>query len=144
MLERNLSEERSKMTKETLSVMAFAKLLGAAARKTSEASLPFHEAYVAATAQQRAQLKKDWMIGHLDGQGVENPERTLSKGKAKGTKMAVKHAIDKAYSDFSYHIIRRAKKVAKIGSSDLVAAAMRLVKKMTTVQKRKLTRLMAE
>ena len=144
MLERNLSEERSKMKTETLSIMDFAKLLGAAARKTSEASLPFHEAYVAATAQQRAQLKEDWMLGHLEGQGVDNPERVLSLGKSKGTKLAVKRAIDKAYSDFSYHVVRPAKKVVKPGSSDLVAAAMKLVAKMTAAQKRKLTRLMAE
>ena len=143
MLERNLSEERSKMKTETLSIMAFAKMLGGRARKTSEASLPFHEAYVTATAQQRAQLKTQWMLGHLDGQGVENPERVLSKGKGKSTKLAVKHAIDKAYSDYRFHVVRPETSVAK-GAGDLVEAAMRLVAKMTAGQKRKLTRLMAE
>ena len=132
------------MKVEMLSITAFAKLLGSRARKTSEASLPFHEAYVTATTAQQAQLKKEWMLGHLDGQGVDNPERVLSKGKAKGTKLAVKNAIDKAYSDFRFHVVRPASKVAKPGSSDLVEAAMKLVAKMTAAQKRKLTRLMAE
>ena len=127
-----------------LSITAFAKLLGGRARKTSEASLPFHDAYVSATVQQRDQLKEEWMTGHLEGQGVENPERVLSKGKGKSTKLAVKHAIDKAYSDYRFHVVRPASSVAKPGSSDLVVAAMKLVAKMTVAQKRKLTRLMAE
>ena len=132
------------MKTETLSITAFAKMLGAAARKTSEASLPFHVAYVAATKAQQDQLKKEWMLGHLEGQGVDNPERVLSKGKGKSTKLAVANAIDKAYSDFRFHVVRPASSGAKLGSSDLVEAAMRLVAKMTTAQKRKLTRLMAE
>jgi len=52
-----------------------------------------------------------------------------------------------ANSSFRYHISRPeggAKGAAKIGSSDLVKAAMKLVAKMTPAQKRKLTRLMAE
>lgn len=96
----------------TVNITTFAFNLAAITRKTLEASLPFHTAYTGATPEQRKQLRHDWMLGHIQGTlyGAANmtkeAERILSRGKGEGAKPAHIKAIDKASSDFRYHVVR--------------------------------------
>jgi hypothetical protein len=92
-----------------LSIKQFAINVGNHTTAIRTAADAFHEAYVGATPIQQGALRKDWMLGHLEGQGVSNPERTFSLGKGAGsTKDGVK-AIDRAYSDFRYYVVRPVK-----------------------------------
>ena len=101
----------------TLSIQSFAKLLGEVTRKTRDASLPFHKAYVKATPDQRADLRTRWLIGHISGAlklSDEGAERILSQSRTERSTKA-QAAYAKASSDFSYHVIR-AKKAEPAGS----------------------------
>ena len=49
------------------------------------------------------------MLGHLTGQGLKAAERILSRGKGKGASKAHIQAIDRAYSDFRYMVVRPVK-----------------------------------
>ena len=96
------------MSKATLSIYSFANLLGQAHRKSREASLPFHKAYVKADYEQRAEMRYDWMIGHIIGNmevTQKQADRILSQSRDDRTEAAQK-AYKKASSDFSYHVIR--------------------------------------
>jgi len=149
MLERNLSEERSKMTKEVKTLSAIAKAFGAKDRTAKADTLAYHKAFTNAEKDVQSEMKAEYMVGYIMGfaklsaraaQAVHEATKADRSEKEQGAYYA-------ANSSFSYHISRPeggAKGAAKIGSSDLVAAAMRLVAKMTPAQKRKLTRLMAE
>lgn len=89
-----------------LSIQQFAFNVGVNARKVREAADPFHAAYVTATPDQRKALREEWMLGHLAGQGLKNPERILSQGKGAGAKPEHIKAIDRASSDFRYMVVR--------------------------------------
>ena len=88
------------------SIKTFAINVGYVSTKVRSAADPFHAAYNDATPEQRKALRHDWMLGHLEGQGVSNPERVLSHGKAKGAKPEHIKAIDRASSDFRYMVVR--------------------------------------
>ena len=93
----------------TVNITTFAFNLAAITSKTLDASLPFHTAYTGATPEQQKQLRHEWMLGHLAGAlGVDlkTSERILSRGKGEGAKPAHIKAIDKASSDFRYHVVR--------------------------------------
>jgi len=110
----------------SLSIQQFAFNTGAMSRKVREAADPFHAAYVGATPEQRKDLRQRWMLGHLEGQGVSNPERTLSLGKGKGSKPEAVKAIDRASSDFRYYVIRPVKaKSAKASSHQRISKELR-------------------
>ena len=112
-----------------LSIKQFAQLVGKTAVKVKTAADAFHIAYTKATPEQQSQLRVEWMVGHLAGQGVNNPERTFSLGKGKGSTRAGRLAIDRAYSDFRYYVVRPVKgkaepKKHKRLAPELRAAAM--------------------
>ena len=92
-----------------MNINKFAFNVGRMGRKVREAANPFHKAYTGATPEQAAQLRKEWMLGHLTGQGLKAAERILSRGKGKGASKAHIQAIDRAYSDFRYMVVRPVK-----------------------------------
>lgn len=92
-----------------LSIKQFAVNVGNTTTAIRSAADAFHDAYVGATPAQQSALRKDWMLGHLEGQGVKNPERTFSLGKGAGSTADGVKAIDRAYSDFRYYVVRPVK-----------------------------------
>ena len=115
------------MSKATVTLSQFAFNLGNNDRLTLEASLPFHVAYVSATPEQKAQLKHDWQVGYIQGKAdVDAPtaERILSGGKGGRASKANIEAIDKSYSSFKYHVVRKPKAKAKAAP----AKSMRVAK----------------
>lgn len=104
------------MSKATVTLSQFAFNLGQFDRLTLEASLPFHEAYVSATPEQKAQLKHDWQVNYIKGKAdvdAATAERILSGGKGGKASKANIEAIDKSYSSFRHHIVRKPKAGAK-------------------------------
>lgn len=97
-----------------VNITTFAFNLSVFTRKTLEASTPFHTCYVEADATGKAQLRREWMLGHVAGtlygamgdNAMKLAERILSTGKGEGAKPQSVKAIDKASSDFRYHVIR--------------------------------------
>lgn len=89
-----------------LTITSFAFNVGSMSRKVRDAADPFHAAYLTADADQRKAMRHDWMLGHLDGQGIKNAERVLSHGKGNGAKPEHIKAIDRASSDFRYMVVR--------------------------------------
>ena len=89
-----------------LTIEQYAARVAGTTRKMREGADPFHAAYVGADAEQRADLRKRWMLGHLEGQGFDAAERILSKGKGAGAKPEHIKAIDRASSDFRYMVVR--------------------------------------
>jgi hypothetical protein len=109
----------------TISIKQFAVNVGYVGRKVREAADPFHAAYVEATPEQRKALRLDWMLGHLEGQGVKNAERILSEGKGAGALPENVKAIDRASADFRYMVIRPEAKVAEPVKAMRVAKDLR-------------------
>jgi hypothetical protein len=94
----------------------FAFNVGEQSRKTRDASLPLHKAYTKAEPEQQRDLRTRWMLNHLRGAlavNAKTAERILSEGKGTGAKPEHIKAIDKASSDFRYHIARPESKQAK-------------------------------
>lgn len=112
----------------------FAFNVGAATRKIREASSTYHDAYMAATAEQKANLRHRWLLGHLAGQKISNPERVLSQGKGKGATRANIMAIDRASSDFRYYVVRPVK-VKKAESSSKVDPVADLIDAFNALSK---------
>jgi hypothetical protein len=115
------------MSKTTVTLSQFAFNLGNNDRLTLEASLPFHTAYVSATPEQKAQLKHDWQVGYIQGKAnvdAAKAERILSGGKGGNASKANIEAIDKSYSSFKYHVVRKPKAKAKAAP----AKSMRVAK----------------
>ena len=113
----------------SLSIKQFALNVGNQTTAIRDAADAFHKAYVGATPTQQGALRKDWMLGHLEGQGFTDAERTFSLGKGKGAKPEAIKAIDRASSDFRYYVVRpvKAKPVqaaSKRISKELRASAM--------------------
>ncbi len=97
----------------SLSIKQFATNVGNHTTAIREAADAFHKAYTSATPTQQGALRKEWMLGHLEGQGVSNPERMFSLGKGAGAKPEAVKAIDRASSDFRYYVVRPVKAKAK-------------------------------
>ena len=100
------------MSKATVTLSQFAFNLGQFDRLTLEASLPFHKAYVSANPEQKAQLKHDWQVNYIQGKAdvdAATAERILSGGKGGKASKASIEAIDKSYSSFRHHIVRKPK-----------------------------------
>jgi hypothetical protein len=109
----------------TLSIKQFALNVGNNTTAIRTAADAFHKAYVGATPTQQGALRKDWMLGHLEGQGEKNPERTFSLGKGKGSSAAGVAAIDRAYSDFRYYVVRPVKAKSAQASSKRISKELR-------------------
>jgi hypothetical protein len=125
-----------------MSIQEFAAKVGRQGRQVREAAKAFHVAYVGATPEQQADLRRRWMLGHLEGQQVTEPERVLSRGKGKGAKKADVAAIDRAYSDFRYYVVQPEKARAKAapagsGKSDPVADLLEAYNALTAAQQRR-------
>jgi len=93
----------------TLDFNTFAFNIGEHTRLTRDASTPLHKAYTKAEPEQQKDLRTRWMLNHLRGAlavTAKVAERILSEGKAAGVKPEHIKAIDKASSDFRYHIVR--------------------------------------
>lgn len=96
----------------TVSIETFAFKLGTLTAQLRENSLPFHTAYVSATPEQQRDLRVRWMCHHLMGQlniTHTKAETIREAGKGGTASAAHKAAIDRAYSDFRYHVVRPVK-----------------------------------
>ena len=121
-----------------MNINKFAFNVGRMGRKVREAANPFHKAYTGATPEQAAQLRKEWMLGHLTGQGLKAAERILSRGKGKGASKAHIQAIDRAYSDFRYMVVRPVKaKPEGEGKFDPVAELVDAFNALTKAQQKR-------
>ena len=109
----------------TIAIRPFAVNVGHMSRKVRTAADPFHKAYTSATPEQRKALRQEWMLGHLEGQGLNNVERILSKGKGAGAKPEHIKAIDRASSDFRYMVVRPDAKAATPAKSMRVSKDLR-------------------
>jgi len=89
-----------------ISIQQYAARVAASSRKMRGGADPFHAAYVGATAEQRADLRQRWMLGHIGGQGFKGAERILSRGKGAGADAEHVKAIDRASADFRYMVVR--------------------------------------
>lgn len=78
--------------------------VGAHGAKIKSAAEPLRKAFVAADNEVRKAMRRQWMLGHLAGQRIANAEKVLNAGKGKGASKANIAAIDRASSDFAYHI----------------------------------------
>lgn len=101
-----------------LSIQQYAARVGRTSAEMRAGAGAFHLAYVGGTPEQRADLQRRWMLGHLEGEVkakaiTGEPERILSRGKGKGASKAHIGAIDRAYSSFRYCVIRPEKKAKK-------------------------------
>jgi len=111
-------------------------------------TLAHHTAYIKADTDVQSEMKAEYMVSYIMGltKWSEAKAQDVLEAKRGDRDAKEKKAYWAANSSFSYHIIRPedgAKGTAK-GADDLVVAAMKIISKMTTAQKRKLTRLMAE
>ena len=123
-----------------MNINKFAFNVGRMGRKVREAANPFHKAYTGATPEQAAQLRKEWMLGHLTGQGLKAAERILSRGKGKGASKAHIQAIDRAYSDFRYMVVRPVKAKSEgegEGTFDPVAELVDAFNALTKAQQKR-------
>lgn len=102
--------------------LAFA--VGAASQKTRSECDPIHTAYVAMDPTEQKELRLCWMIAHVAGQisvvkqldvarATATAEKVLKAGKGAGAKVESIRMIDRASSDFRYHVIRPAATAAK-------------------------------
>jgi len=101
-----------------LTIQQYAARVGRTSAEMRAGAGAFHLAYVGGTPEQRADLQRRWMLGHLEGEVkakaiTGEPERILSRGKGKGASRAHIGAIDRAYSSFRYCVIRPEKKAKK-------------------------------
>ncbi len=101
-----------------LTIQQYAARVGRTSAEMRAGAGAFHLAYVKATPEQRADLRRRWMLGHLEGEVAAkditgDPERILSRGKGSGASKAHIKAIDRASSSFSYCVIRPVKKAKK-------------------------------
>ena len=123
-----------------LNINQFAFNVAAAARKTRDAADPFHATYTDATPEQRKELRTDWMLGHLRGQGFERAERILTKGKGDGAKPEHVKAIDRASSDFRYMVVRPELAKKRDDNTDPVEKLLAAYAKLTPAEQRKFLR----
>ena len=139
----------------TVNINTFAFNLSVLTSKQRDASTPFHTCYVGADAAGKKQLRSEWMLGYVAGNVFANAlrkaeeagiectmlrsdadklaERIISKGKSEGAKPDHVKAIDRATSDFRYHVIRPAAK--RVAPSDERAPAKAATKAEATMLK---------
>ena len=127
--------------KQTYTYTQFAFAIGTQERLTLQASIPFHEEYVANEDKAfRAKMRKDWVVSYLSG--------FLKVSQAKAIKIAeltrvarnelnpkLEEAVNRASKQFTYHIVRP--EATTSSQADIVKQALALVKKMTKAQLRR-------
>lgn len=127
-----------------VSFSQFAFGLGKQGRLLRESSLVWHLEYAKADSDTRKARLQEWIVEHFKG-GLDVTqqvaERILSTPRTKRSKVH-NNAYSKAYSDFSYHIIRPETKKASSSSQassqvDVVEKALELVESMTKAQQEK-------
>lgn len=104
----------------TVTIEQYAFNLGALTTQLRENSLPFHTAYTKGDAVQQRDLRVRWMCNHLRGAlniTLTQAETIRDAGKGGNASKAHKAAIDRAYSDFRYYVVRP---VAKATTRDAV------------------------
>ena len=95
--------------------LAFA--VGAASQKTRSECDPIHAAYVGMDSTEQKELRRCWLIAHVAGQisvvkkldvakATAAAEKVIEAGKGAGAKVESIRMIDRASSDFRYHVIR--------------------------------------
>jgi len=94
-----------------MSFNQFAQAVGEQGAEVKAAAATIAAAFAKATPEQQADLRGRWKLYHLIGQGFEQEqaERILSLGKSIKAKKAHIEAIDRAYSDFRYYIVKKPK-----------------------------------
>ena len=94
-----------------MSFNQFAQAVGKQGAVVKAAAATIAAAFAKATPEQQADLRGRWKLYHLIGQGFEQvqAERILSLGKGGKAKKAHIEAIDRAYSDFRYYIVKKPK-----------------------------------
>lgn len=92
-----------------MSFNQFAQAVGEQGAEVKAAAATIAAAFAKATPEQQADLRGRWKLYHLIGQGFEQKqaERILSLGKGGNAKKAHIEAIDRAYSDFRYYIVKK-------------------------------------
>lgn len=135
-----LLENQMANTAKEFNFTQFAFAVGANDRLTQDASLPFHEEYVANEDKAfRVQMRKDWVVSYIAG--------NLGISQAKAIKIAeltrvarnelnpkLEEAVNRASKQFTYHIVRPDATTSK--QADLVKQALALYAKMSGAQKR--------
>lgn len=97
-----------------ISLAQFARLVGEQYRKTREASMPFHVAYIAADAEQQGEMRVEWLQAHLEGQGYSAEEAKVIREQSRTARSPqAGSAFSRAKSDFDYHVRRPSKVQAK-------------------------------
>lgn len=111
-----------------VTIEQFAFNLGALTIQLRENSLPFHTAYANGDAVQQRNLRVRWMCNHLRGAlniTLTQAKRLRNAGKGGNASKAHKAAIDRAYSDFRYYVVRPAAKAAVTRDAVKITKEMR-------------------
>ena len=112
---------------DTVSIEQFAYGVGALTTQLRENSLSFNIAYVKGTPEQQRDLRVRWTCNHLRGAlnvTLTQAEAVRDAGKGGIASNAHKLAIDRAYSDFRYYVVRPAAKAAERGEVTIPAAVL--------------------
>jgi hypothetical protein len=112
----------------TLSFNDIAYAIGTHTRMTDEALAPVRAQYAKGTPEQQADLRQRWMVYHMAGAldiTADKAREKFSLGKGKGAKASDIKAIDRAYSDFRYYMITKAKTKPSTESHARVSKAHR-------------------
>lgn len=93
----------------TMSFNQFAQAVGKQGAEVKAAAATIAVVYAKATPEQQTDLQRRWKLYHLIGQGFnqKQAERILSLGKGGNAKKEHIAAIDRAYSDFRYYIVKK-------------------------------------
>lgn len=88
----------------------FAYQLGQFVRKTREMSVVFHEEFLAADSERQGEMRDQWILNHLRGQGYDKADKIMEMGRPGSAGKCRTHeqqqAYDKARGDFKYHVVR--------------------------------------
>ena len=117
----------TRSTNAIVSIEQFAFNVGGMTAQLRENSLPFHTAYAKGEAVQQRDLRVRWMCNHLRGAlniTLTQAETIREAGKGHTASKAHKAAIDRAYSDFRYYVVRPVAK-STTRESVTIPAAMR-------------------
>lgn len=124
----------------TFTYTQFAYAVGANERLTEEASLPFHEEYMANEDKAfRARMRADWVVSYVAGKlkvsqakAIKICKMTRVERNALDTEL--EKAVNRAGKQFTYHVVRPEDGTSK--QTDLVKQALALYAKMSGSQKR--------
>jgi hypothetical protein len=114
-------------TNTLVSIEQFANELGKMNAVFRTNAIPFHNAYTKGTAEQQRDLRVRWMVSHMAGSldvTVARAEAIREAGKGGNATVAHKAAIDRAYSDFRYYVVRPAPKAIAERDSVVIPAAV--------------------